>query len=83
MGEHLYSSADEFLYIREKFNFVIGTEGDGGSFHPCSSRPADAVYVEFRLFGHVVVEHMVNSVNIYSPGGDVGSNKNLDLFLPE
>ena len=44
---------------------------------------ADAMDIHFSIIGQVIVENVRNIVNVQTAGGDVGSDKHLQLIRTE
>ena len=54
---------------------VAPAERNGDSLGAGASRAADAVDINLRDFGHIVIDHVRNAVDIQSASGDVGRHQ--------
>jgi len=64
-----------------RFGFV--TKRIGQAFFSSTSGAADAVNIDFGFVGQIEVEDVGNVVDIDASAGDVGSDKNEHLAVPE
>src|SRR4051812_1451622 len=70
---------DQFFDFGLELALAFGDEGEGsaGGSHACGS--ADAVDVDFGVFGDVVVDDVGDFVDVYAAGGEVGGDEDVDF----
>ena len=54
-------------------------EGDGQTFGTKSSRASDSMQVRIRVFGHVIIEHDVDLLNVDTSAKDLGGDQDTVL----
>jgi hypothetical protein len=81
--KHLNLFVQELLNADEIARFCFITERIGQTFLSCPSGTADAMNVHLGFVGQIEVEDVGNVVDIDASAGDVGSDKNEHIAVPE
>ena len=81
--QHLDLLVQEPLNTDQIARFGFITKRIGQAFLSSTSGSADAVNVDFGFVGQIEIEDVRNVVNIDASAGDVGSDKNEHIAVPE
>ncbi len=70
---------DEFFDFGLQLGLAAGDEGDGLAGGAHASGAADAVDVDFGVFGDVVIDDVGDFVDVDAAGGEVGGDEDVDF----
>ena len=77
--EFFDDDACEFFDVGEELALIGADEGPGDAAFTGAGGSADAVDVDFGVFGEVVVDDMADVFNVEAPGGQIGSDEDIEI----
>ena len=78
-----YFLTDQLFDRNQIATFFRRAERNCKAFSTSAACSANAVNIAFRLSGKIVIHDVSDTVDVDASSGDVGRDKNIDLFCAE